>query len=395
MFHPHSNEWLLNKFEFYKELRSRDVAYYSEEYGLHLLTRYDDVKFALGNAEVFSSAQGNLIVESPSRFGRTLGASDAPLHDTLKGIVRDAYSKENISRVAKCITRHADELLSGDTLHVSEIAEQLSAWVVAEMLNMPYVKQYSKRDVKDLIFEVQRTAPMATNQNPDETKYVEMVTFFLYCIESKIPGTGPGIYREAAKHKFGLSKTEDRVFISLLTGPAISGASSLTGALEFLTLDLYRQNQLDELLTHPELIPNAVNESLRFNASTGRFSRTVTRDIEMHGVKLKAGDRVALCLESANRDETVFTDPEKFDLHRDTRGSLGFGYGAHACIALAISKALMAAYLKALLTKVGKYKVTTENLQYFMTSSGNDDMITNIVIEKINGESAPQNPSVF
>lgn len=383
MFNPHSNEWLLQKFEFYKELRARDVAYFSEEYNVHVITRYDDVKFAFGNAQIFSSAYGNLIVENPSRFGRTLGASDAPLHDTLRSIVKDAYSKENISRVSRCITKQARELLTGEKLQISEIAEHLSAWVVAEMINLPYAKQYTKQRVKDLIFEVQRSAPMATSENPDDTKYIEMVSLFLHCIESQIPGTGPGIYREAFKSKFGLSKTEDRVFISLLTGPAISGASSLTGALQFLTLDLYRENKLDELLAHPELISNAVNESLRFNSSTGRFSRTVTCEIEMHGVKLQPGDRVALCLESANRDPSAFVNPEEFDLHRDTKGHLGFGYGAHACISLAISKALMIAYLTELLTKVGKYRVTTKDFKYFMTSSGNDDMITNIVIEKV------------
>jgi cytochrome P450 len=163
----------------------------------------------------------------------------------------------------------------------------------------------------------------------------------------------------------------------------LSGASSLTGALQFLTLDLYRENQLDILLADPSLIPKAVEESLRFHASTGRFSRTVMEEITMHGVNLKPGDRVALCLESGNRDSTKFADPDVFDIERDTAGSLSFGRGPHACIALAITKAVMNVYLEILLKNFGKYTVLTKNddLQYIITDSGNDDMISNIIIE--------------
>jgi cytochrome P450 len=137
------------------------------------------------------------------------------------------------------------------------------------------------------------------------------------------------------------------------------------------------------VLNDRSLIPKAVNESLRFHASTGRFSRTVITEVELHGVKLKPGDRVALCLESANRDPDKFPDPDKFILDRDTTG-VAFGHGLHACIALAISKAAMNAYLDVLLTKMGKYKVLTANkdLEYLITASGNDDMITNIIISK-------------
>ena len=159
----------------------------------------------------------------------------------------------------------------------------------------------------------------------------------------------------------------------------------MTGALQFLTLDLYREGQLENVINDRTLIPAAIDESLRFHASTGRFSRTVIAPVTIHGVSLKPGDRVALCLESANRDPERFPDPDKFILERDTSGHLAFGYGVHACIALAISKSLMTAYLEILLDSIGKYKVTTENkdLRYVMTASGNDDMINNIHIERV------------
>ena len=376
-FDPHSNNWLLNKFETYKELRAMDKAYWSEKYGMYIITRYADVKYALGANDIFSSAKGNLIVEHPFRFGRTLGASDEPDHSIYKNIVKNAYSKDNIQRIADCFTSKATLLLNGkESLNISNVIEELSAWTTAEILNLPY----DKEEIKNIVLGIQRHSPLAVSENIDPTcanQFKNIINDLAFV--NKTAPTGPGIYKEFMEHE-----PEKLKLVSLFQGPTISGASSLTGALEFLTLDLFRENQLDTLIADRTLIPAAVEESLRFHASTGRFSRTVTTEVTLHGIDLKPGDRVALCLESANRDPAMFVEPEKFILNRNTVGQLAFGHGIHACIALAISKTMMVKYLEILLDLVGKYRVTTphDELKYVMTSSGNDDMISNIHIEK-------------
>ena len=378
-FDPHSNEWLKNKFETYKELRNRDTAYWSEKYQLYVITRYKDVKYALGNHDIFSSARGNLIVEHPFRFGRTLGASDDPDHSVYKNIVKNAYSKDNIQRIADLLTEKTKLLLSNTkSLNISEVIEQLSGWTTAEILNLPY----DKEKIKDIVVGIQRHSPLAVSTNIDKTyddEFKNILNDLLFV--NKVIHNGPGIYNEFVNNH----PDNIKPIMSLFQGPTISGASSLTGALEFLTLDLFRENQLESLLADRSLIPLAVEESLRFHASTGRFSRTVIKEVTLHNVLLKPGDRVALCLESANRDPDMFVDPEQFILNRNTIGQLAFGHGLHACIALAISKTLMVKYLETLLDVFGNYKVTTthDELQYVMTSSGNDDMISNICITKV------------
>jgi cytochrome P450 len=372
-------------------MRDLDVAYFSEKYKLYVITRHSDIEFALNHPEIFSSASGNLIVEHEKRFGRTLGATDDPDHAKLKNMVKGAYSKDNTERIVDLFREKAEKYLSGhSTVNISNVIEHLSAWTIAEMLNYPF----DKTVIKNLIVEIQRHAPLAVRgpaeDNSENSGYNKLfnimpptplgISPFLSNI-AKVPPSGPGIYKEY----FNNNETSGLDFDarSLMSGPALSGASSLTGALEFLTLDLFRENQLDALINDPSLIPNAIEESLRFHASTGRFSRTVVRDFTMHGVDLKPGDRVALCLESGNRDATKFPNPDTFDIHRDTSGNLAFGRGPHACIALNISKAVMQVYLEILLKYYGKYKVLTSNedLIYVVTNSGNDDMINNIVIE--------------
>lgn len=377
LFNPHSNEWLLHKFDYYKKLRSLDQAYYSESYGLYVITRHADVVSALADAGTFSSAKGNLIVENPRRFGNTLGASDNPTHDIYKNIVKNAYSKSNLERVATLYRQAIKAYISGKTIiNLSDVADQTTAWAIAEILNLPY----DKEKIKDLIVGIQRHAAQCVRDNVDQTSYNSLMSIIIGCLKSKTPSTGPGIY-----HEFLYNNPEKLKVVSLFTGPTISGASSLTGAVQFLLLDIYRQQQLSKILNDRSLIPNAVNESLRFNASTGRFSRTVAKPVTLHGVNLKVGDRVALSLESANRDETVFPDPDNFDLSRGNLGNVAFGHGLHACIALALSKGLMQVFLDEFLNVVGNYKVLTDDndLKYVMTQSGNDDMISNILIEKV------------
>ena len=195
LFNPHSGEWLLNKFEAYKDLRTRDRAYYSEEFNVHVITRYSDVMYALTNHDLFSSAQGNLIVEDTRRFGQTLGASDNPTHDIFKNIVKDAYSKDNIARVIGVMAQKASELLTGqDKVNISSTIEELSAWVVAEMINFPY----NKTRIKDLIKGTQRHCDLAVKYDIDNV-YSNLFNRFADIITSQSfrpEATGPGIYHD-------------------------------------------------------------------------------------------------------------------------------------------------------------------------------------------------------
>jgi cytochrome P450 len=382
LFDPHSNEWLNNKFLIYSDLRKRDTAYWSEKYNMHIITRYNDVLFALSNPDIFSSAKGNLIIEDPGRFNRTLGASDKPKHDFLKNIVKNAYSKENIDRISSCFSHHAHRLLSNkDSLNLSDSIIELSAWCIAEIINFPWDKQ----EIVNLIIDIQNKSSLSNMYNIDNTSFEKFTSIFNQLWKNRTEPTGEGIYKEFY-HNDTMDHPNPHPRFSLFIGPIISGASSLAGGVLFLTLDLYRNEVIEKVINDKSLIKLAVNESLRYHASTGRFSRTVVKDIELHGVKFSNGDRVALCMDSANRDGDAFENPDHFDLHRKYKKgitSLAFGYGPHACIAQAIARNVMEVWLEILCNKLGKYKITTDHeFKYHMTASGNNDFITNLIIEK-------------
>ena len=374
---PYSNEWLLNRFDIYKDLRTRDTAYWCEKYQVYVLTRYDDVFFALNNPQFFSSAQGNLLIEVDERKGKTLGASDNPLHSEYKNIVINAYTKGNIKRIADVFSTKALELLDNKTeINISDVTEELAVWLSTEIINSPL----NKEEAVELTYETHRlqqtqTCRRSLNQ-PNHPKFRKLFEF----VRLKIPH-GPGAYNEYVSNNI---KNLD--VIALIIGNMMSGPGSMAAALQYLTLDLFYENKLDILLQDRSLIPQAVNESLRFHAGVGRFTRTITQDITIHNVNLKSGDRVAICLESANRDESKWYNPDEFIINRnDTVKHLAWGYGAHACIALAISKEMLRLYLKLLLDKVGKYEILTKpsDLKYVLMFGGNISMMSNIILRKL------------
>ena len=374
---PYSNEWLLNRFDIYKDLRTRDKAYWCEKYQVHVLTRYDDVFFALNNPKIFSSAGGNLLIEDGGRLNKTLGASDNPLHADYKNIVMDAYSKDNIARIAESFTERATRLLDNHTeLNVSDVTEELGAWLSTEILNSPLDKETAQK----LTLDTHRHHPLVSVEHAD-INFTSKFKKLFDRVRLKMTSKGPGVY-----HEYVNNNPKNLDVIALIVGPMLTGPGSTAGALQYLTLDLFYENQLDMLLQDRSLIPQAVNESLRFRAAVGRFTRTVIEDITIHNVNLKPGDRVAICLESANRDESKWYKPDEFIINRnDNVKHLAWGHGAHACIALAISKEMLRLYLKLLLDKVGKYEILTKpsDLKYVLMFGGNISMMSNIILRKL------------
>lgn len=353
LFDPHSSEWLSNKFDTYNILRAGETANWSKKYQMYVLTRYDDVMFALNNPEIFSSDEGNLIVKNSARSG---------IYNTVKDIVNNAYSTDNIERIADAFAESCKELIkSDDNLNISEIIEDLSATATAELINAPF----KKAEIKQYIKHMQKFYT-------DDSGHQMFTNLLRSMVDTlKIPAKGAGLYKEVVTNNLESTHLE-----SVFVESATLVASSVTGALEILTLDLFRENKLGIILADRSLIPNLVNESMRFHTSTGRVARIVKQQVTLQGVVLEPGTRVVLCLESANRDPAMFSDPDKFLLGRNTAGQVAFDHN------VTLTKKLMQVWVEQLLDLYGKYKIVTENtdLEYVITASGNDNMISNICL---------------
>lgn len=382
-FDPHSNEWLLNKFQHYNDLRNMDSLYWSEKYNLYAITRYDDVVFALNNPEIFSSSNGNLIREFPGRIGRTLASTDNPKHNELKDVIKNAYSKSNIDRVVDSIKVKVEELLIDKTkLDLSSLTLEIGAWLTVEILNIPY----NKEELKNLILHMLANSDKSISKEfykTDESSLIKFSVIVQNLLRKRVAPLGPGLYSEFFKN--GNLEKHGLFFFSAAIFP---GVTSTAGALQQLVLDLGEYPDVQRAIRNNlDLAENAVDESGRYYTSTSRFLRTVIKEVTIQNTLLIPGTRVALCLDSANRDPAKWPNADTFDLMRNTAKCVNFGYGVHTCIAQAVTRQATIEFIKLFLTHFDDYRVVTkrEDYKFLMTAPGNFDLITNLEIEKVLG----------
>jgi cytochrome P450 len=143
--------------------------------------------------------------------------------------------------------------------------------------------------------------------------------------------------------------------LMLLTAGGLETTINASGSGLYALLN--NREQLDSLRHNPALVPSAVEEILRYVTPVSHFLRTVTRDAELGGQPIKKGEVVALFLNSANRDEAVFADPDKFDVGRNPNDHVSFGYGEHFCLGANLARLEMRTLFRELVPHLGSIAV--------------------------------------
>jgi cytochrome P450 len=134
-------------------------------------------------------------------------------------------------------------------------------------------------------------------------------------------------------------RLDEREVLLTTTTLIMAGVESLGGFMMMFAYNLADHARgAQAVVANPALLPDAVEESLRFNTSAQRFRRCLMKDVTLHGQTMKAGDFVCLAYGSGNRDERQYPDPDRYDITRKPRGHLGFGGGVHACLGTAIAR---------------------------------------------------------
>ena len=165
-------------------------------------------------------------------------------------------------------------------------------------------------------------------------------------------------------------KLSEREVVLTTATFVMAGVESLSSFMSLFALNLCdypRERQ--KLLANPGLMASAIEESLRFNTSAQRFKRVLTRDVQMHGERMRAGDKVALAYGSANRDERKFTDPDVYDIERNPRGHLGFGAGPHFCLGTHMARLVTAEAMQTFLERVPHYERAQPHLEWVPSSN--------------------------
>lgn len=333
-----------------------------------LCTRYDDVKTVSRDDDTFGSRFGNtLVAVEMVEDSAMLPGIDPPRHTHFRKLVNKGFTPRNVLRLEHSIRQTAraivdDVIEKGEFDAVPDISAAISLTVIAEVIGVPHVDRHDifkwSNAIGSLGIEDEDYAP------DQEALGAAAMEMFAYCTElvakRRTEGTKDDILSALlAAEVDGVGLTDDQLneFFMLL---AVAGNETTRNTLSHAILALSENpDQRAELAANPALIPGAIDEMLRWATPVLHFRRTVMRKTELGGHILEKGDWVVIHYLSANRDESVFAEPTKFDIHRrDAASHLAFGGGGtHYCLGAQLAKLEMRVMLEELYGRVPKLEV--------------------------------------
>jgi cytochrome P450 len=387
-FEPYSARWRDDPYPKYRELRDLAPVHHSPASDTWTVSRYEDVVAVLRNTEVFSSkvrggqmetvldelslaAKLQLFARFVSRLraapwtvrkSRMLIQEDGAVHLRMRDLVNRGFTPRQIKRlepriralVAGCLA----ELARKPQFDlVSELNIPLPVTVIAEMLGVEPEKRGVFKHWSDVIIAGATGSGIA---NPLESGVLEAMgelrAYLRPIVRERRRRPADdllSILVAAQVDGAGLSDYEIFLFVLLLL---IAGNETTTNLLG---------NAVDALLAHPEqlarvraeprLVPALVEETLRYDGPVQFVTRRTTREVEMHGQRIPAGASVIVLLGAANRDERRFAEPDRFDVGRDARGHVAFGFGAHFCLGASLARLEARAALEALVPELHRF----------------------------------------
>ncbi len=336
----------------YRELRERAGALLTED-GTLVLSRYRDVDAALrhralGKSDEWLRLQLGVVSEDVLRpvmelMQRSMILSNPPDHTRLRRLVSSAFTGRHVEGLRAVVTRRTDELLAALAAEPGadfkeRVAVPLPIDTIAELLGIPAGDRAGLIPVIHDLGLLMEPAADAAALTRGAQAQVDLAAYFTGLLARKRAEPADDLLsRMAGSHEEGaLDETEMIATALLLFGAGNTPTANLLGNGLCALLD--HPEQLDRLRARPELIPDAVEEMLRFDSPAQFDAHSVLEPVTLAGVELAPGDRVMTLLGAANHDPERFADPDTFDIERGGAGHLSFAAGIHFCLGAHLSR---------------------------------------------------------
>jgi cytochrome P450 len=388
-FDPYSPAVDADPFPYYQQLRDAQPCFWSPEAHMWILSRYADIVSAGQDWQTYSSASGNLMTELPGRVGATLGSSDPPKHDRLRGLIQHAFMKRNLLALEEPIRAVAQEVfgqLRGATqFDFKEVSSQFTVKVLMTALGLPIgaeaiVDEQTVRD--NAVLMVQSDARTRAKGPEHIAAYNWMQDYAARVIAMRRADPRDDLISNFALAEIDGDRLDEREVLLTTTTLIMAGVESLGG---FMMMFAYNLATFDEarrkVVADPALLPDAIEESLRFNTSAQRFRRRLMKDVELHGQTLKQGDFVCLAYGAGNRDERQYPNADVYDITRKPRGHLGFGGGVHACLGTAIARLAVKIAFDEFHKVVPHYKRVADQLAWMPSSTFRSPLVLELKVQ--------------
>lgn len=337
----------------FEQWRSAGRAVFHERLGMHLACTYDDA-----NAVLRSKSLGRIWTDrEPDDLWHTFNwlhadsilESEPPKHTRLRAIVAKAFVRGQIERMRPAVERIADELLDaaarrqeleGSFDLITDYAEPLPVAIIAELLGVPQercddLRSWSQSIVK--MYDYHRTPEDELRARQAAEEFSE---YMRELASDRRQHPGDDLLTHLAQVEAEGERLNERELVATAVLLLNAGHEASVNGFGNGLVQLFRhEDQLAQLVADPSgLAATAIEEMLRFDSPLQLFERTAKEDVEVAGVRVAKGEKIAALLGSANRDPRSFVDADAFDITRDPNNHIAFGAGIHFCLGAPLAR---------------------------------------------------------
>jgi cytochrome P450 len=364
----------------FKRLRDEAPLYYNEQYDFYAVSRFADVDQCSADWKTYISSRGTLLelikadIEMPPG---TIIFEDPPEHDLHRALLARVFRPRAIAdlepKIREFCARSLDPLVgSGGFDFINDLGAQMPMRTIGMLLGIPEADQERIRDQINAMLRMSADgdAPAVSVEFAQQQTAV-----FADYIDWRAGHPSDDLMTELIEAEFDdetgtrrkLTRAEILGYITLLAGAGNETTTRLIGWTGKVLAD--HPDQRQALVDDPSLIPNAIEELLRYEPPSPVQARYVTKDSEHHGQLVPAGSVILLLTGAANRDERKWADADRFDIHRQIDRHLTFGYGVHFCLGASLARLEGRVALEEVLKRFPTWQVDTERAVQARTST--------------------------
>ncbi|CDO08374.1 cytochrome P450 [Mycolicibacterium cosmeticum] len=378
-FDPYDVEINANPYPAFARLRDEAPLYYNEAFDFYALSRFADVNKALIDHETFSSARGAIIELIKANIDIPSGAlifEDPPIHTTHRKLLARMFTPRKIAalepKIREFCAQSLDPLVGAGKLDfITDFGAVMPMRVISALLGIPEDDQEMIRDHGNDQLRTEAGQPMKAAKEG----LVDGSIFEAY-IDWRKDNPSDDIMTELLNVEFTdehgvtrkLTREELLIYINVVAGAGNETTTRLIGWAAKVLAE--HPDQRRQLAAQPELIPQAIEELLRFEPPAPHVARYVTRDVEYYGRNVPEGSVMMLLIGAAVRDSRQYPpDAEVFDIHREARQHLAFSVGTHYCLGSALARLEGRIALEEILKRFPEWEVDLPNAALSPTST--------------------------
>jgi cytochrome P450 len=365
-----------NPYPVYKQLRDNAPVYHNPELGFYALSRYADVLAAHKDPTTFISSMG-VTLEGGEEGQELLITKDPPEHGWHRKVVSRVFTPRRVNDLEPFMREYCAELLDrfrGEPGFdvVENFSIQLPLAVIGELLGIPEDRRQEVHHLADRLFTRDDTGTVSEDA---ANAMMELALLLHGVVVERRKNVSDDVISllirsEVVDDDGNESYLSDEQLSYRILELAFAGHETVARLIANGVVALaWYPDQRRELMKDRQLLPNAVEEMLRWDAPSHYQGRWTGTDVTVHDVTIPADNRVILITGAANHDDRVYDDPELFDLRRPIDNTVSFGYGVHFCLGAALARLETRVAFDEFLDRFPEYEIDESGVERMRASN--------------------------